>query len=352
MSELDGRVAIVTGAGHGHRPRERARALARAGAARDRRRHRRGRWATATAKAIKDAGGRALFVRTDVRSFDGRRAGCDRRPSRPGRGVDILVNNAARAIGGVVDEIDEDAWNDVIIHQSHLGLALHALRACRTCAAQGGGSIVNMSSVQSLRGFHGWAGLRRRQGRHQCAHPAGRRRPRAGGIRVNAVAPGTIMTPLNEKVFREAADPQELIDRWNAAHPLGRFGEADEVADAVLFLASDRSVLHHRRDPARRRRPGDQGRLTHGLGHPRQYLQALGIGHGGRRRLARRSPTASSSCCSGPPAAARPRRCGWSPDSRTRPRARSSSASATSTTLRPATATSPWCSRTTVSTRT
>ncbi len=58
---------------------------------------------------------------------------------------------------------------------------------------------------------------------------------------MNAVAPGTIMTPLNEKVFRETADPQELIDRWNAAHPLGRFGQPGEVAEAVLFLASDRS---------------------------------------------------------------------------------------------------------------
>ena len=60
------------------------------------------------------------------------------------------------------------------------------------------------------------------------------------GIRVNAVAPGTIMTPLNEKVFREHPRPQELIKRWNEAHPIGRFGEAAEVAEAVLFLASDR----------------------------------------------------------------------------------------------------------------
>jgi NAD(P)-dependent dehydrogenase (short-subunit alcohol dehydrogenase family) len=49
------------------------------------------------------------------------------------------------------------------------------------------------------------------------------------------------MTPLNEKVFRESADPDELVARWNAAHPLGRFGAADEVAEAVLFLAGDRS---------------------------------------------------------------------------------------------------------------
>jgi NAD(P)-dependent dehydrogenase (short-subunit alcohol dehydrogenase family) len=57
------------------------------------------------------------------------------------------------------------------------------------------------------------------------------------------VAPGTIMTPMNERIFRDLADPQELIDRWNAAHPIGRFGQPEEVAQAVLFLASDRAAF-------------------------------------------------------------------------------------------------------------
>ena len=57
----------------------------------------------------------------------------------------------------------------------------------------------------------------------------------------NAVAPGTIMTPLNEKVFREHPDPDALIATWNRAHPIGRFGEAEEVAELVAFLASDRA---------------------------------------------------------------------------------------------------------------
>ena len=58
---------------------------------------------------------------------------------------------------------------------------------------------------------------------------------------MNAVAPGTIMTPLNEKIFREHPDPDALIRTWNEAHPLGRFGQPEEVAEAVLFLASDRA---------------------------------------------------------------------------------------------------------------
>ena len=61
------------------------------------------------------------------------------------------------------------------------------------------------------------------------------------GIRVNAVAPGTIMTPLNEKVFREHPNPDQLIASWNRAHPIGRFGQPEEVAELVAFLASDRA---------------------------------------------------------------------------------------------------------------
>jgi NAD(P)-dependent dehydrogenase (short-subunit alcohol dehydrogenase family) len=58
---------------------------------------------------------------------------------------------------------------------------------------------------------------------------------------VNAIAPGTIMTPLNEKIFATHPDPKGLIASWNKAHPLGRFGQPAEVAEAVLFLASDRA---------------------------------------------------------------------------------------------------------------
>jgi NAD(P)-dependent dehydrogenase (short-subunit alcohol dehydrogenase family) len=49
------------------------------------------------------------------------------------------------------------------------------------------------------------------------------------------------MTPLNERIFRAHPNPEELIATWNRAHPLGRFGEADEVAELVAFLASDRA---------------------------------------------------------------------------------------------------------------
>lgn len=235
--DLEHRTAIVTGAGMGI-GRASAVALARAGASvtiadideaagRE------------TVAAISAAGGQAMFVATDVCSFAAIEAATAETLKAFGR-IDILVNNAARAIGGLVDAIDEAEWNEVI--STNLTSVWRGIR----CVAphmrqQGGGSIVNMSSVQSLRGFHGWAAYAAAKGGINALTQQAAVDLAPAKIRVNAIAPGTIMTPLNEKVFREAVDPDELIARWNAAHPLGRFGEAEEVAEAVLFLASNRA---------------------------------------------------------------------------------------------------------------
>ena len=237
MPDLDNRVAIVTGAGMGI-GRASALLLARNGAAgtiAEIDEAARGK----TKRDIEAAGGRALFVRTDVASFADAEAATKATIDAFGR-VDILVNNAARAIGGIVDEIDEAAWNLVI--STNLTSVWRFMKCCIPhMRRQGGGSIVNLSSVQSLRGFHGWPAYAAAKGAINALTQQTAVDLAPAKIRVNAIAPGTIMTPLNEKVFREVADPQELIDRWNAAHPLGRFGEAEEVAEAVLFLASDRS---------------------------------------------------------------------------------------------------------------
>ena len=237
MPDLASRAAIVTGAAMGI-GRASALALAREGAA-----------VTIadvdeaagnkTKADIEAAGGRAIFVRTDVTSFADAKAATEATMKAFGR-IDILVNNAARAIGGVVDEIEEDDWNRVISNN------LTSVWRFMKCVVpimrkQGGGSIVTMSSVQSLKGFHGWPAYAAAKGAINALTQQTALELAPAKIRVNAVAPGTIMTPLNEKVFREAADPQDLINRWNAAHPIGRFGEAEEVAELVLFLASDRS---------------------------------------------------------------------------------------------------------------
>jgi NAD(P)-dependent dehydrogenase (short-subunit alcohol dehydrogenase family) len=235
--ELNGRVAIVTGAAMGI-GKACAMALSRAGAqvvladVDDA--------AGEAARAeIAAAGGAAAFVRCDVTSYADIEAAAELAVREFG-GVDILVNNAARAIGGKVDEIDEATWNTVIT--TNLTSVWRGMRICVPLMKQrGGGSIVSMSSVQSLTGFTGWAAYAAAKGGINSLTQQAALDLAPHKIRVNAVAPGTIMTPLNEKVFREHPDPEALIRTWNAAHPIGRFGQPEEVAEAVLFLASDRA---------------------------------------------------------------------------------------------------------------
>jgi NAD(P)-dependent dehydrogenase (short-subunit alcohol dehydrogenase family) len=151
-----------------------------------------------------------------------------------------VVNNAGVAIPGSVEHITETDW-DRVMAVNLKGIWAGMKYAIPHLRAAGGGSIVNMASVQALVGFPGWAGYAATKGAiialtQQAAVEYGPEK-----IRVNCLAPGTIMTPMNEEIFRTAPNPQALIEDWNSSHALRRFGESDEVASAAAFLISDDS---------------------------------------------------------------------------------------------------------------
>ncbi|SDF03091.1 SDR family NAD(P)-dependent oxidoreductase [Limimaricola pyoseonensis] len=190
-------------------------------------------------KAVAALGARALFVETDVENLAAVEAAAAAAIDRFGR-IDILVNNAARALPGVVDEIDEARWMTVI--NTNLSGAWRGMKACVPhMRRQGSGAVVNMSSVQGLLGFKGWSAYSAAKGAIDALTRQSAVDLAPHGIRVNAVSPGTIMTPMNARIFAEMDDPSELIDSWNRAHPIGRFGQPEEVAETVAFLASDRA---------------------------------------------------------------------------------------------------------------
>lgn len=191
--------------------------------------------------AAAELGDRCRFVECNVRSLTAMRAMAEQAVTSFG-GIDILVNNAARALNGVVDEIDEDRWTEVI--DTNLTGYWRGMKVCVPQMRQrGGGAVVNVSSVQGLRAFKGWPAYAAAKGAINALTVQTSVDLAPAGIRVNAVAPGTIMTPLNEKIFADLDDPSELIETWNRAHPIGRFGQPNEVAEAVVFLASERAAF-------------------------------------------------------------------------------------------------------------
>jgi meso-butanediol dehydrogenase/(S,S)-butanediol dehydrogenase/diacetyl reductase len=149
--------------------------------------------------------------------------------------LDVLVNCAGiRAVGSVMD-VDAEQWRHV--HAVNLDGTLYTSQSFARLASKAGkpGAIVNVSSVAGIMGIpnrasyvsskHAIVGLTR-----EMAMEVG-----PLGIRVNGVAPGMIRTPMTEAYFQEP----EGESRIRAYHPVGRAGLPEEVAAAILFLASD-----------------------------------------------------------------------------------------------------------------
>jgi NAD(P)-dependent dehydrogenase (short-subunit alcohol dehydrogenase family) len=229
---LTDKVAVVTGAGSGI-GREIAGLFAAEGAriAVLDRSEQAGEEAVA---ALRQAGAEApIFARLDVRSSEDVERALEGVVADAGR-IDILVNCAGvREIGDVYTMPAEEWENVIAINLS--GTFYCCQSAARRMRATGGGSIVNLSSVGGLTGLshrpaysatkHAVVGLTKSLARDLA--PA--------GIRVNALCPGVIRTPLTEQYFADDGFEQELA----VSVPLRRYGTAGDVAQAALYLASD-----------------------------------------------------------------------------------------------------------------
>jgi NAD(P)-dependent dehydrogenase (short-subunit alcohol dehydrogenase family) len=194
-------------------------------------------------RKIKQAGGRGEVQRTDVSKADSARALVEHAVQAYGR-LDIAVNNAG--IGGPTAPVGEypiEGWNEILA--INLSGVFYGMRyQIPAMLASGGGAIVNMASIAGKVGLvnaggytaakHGVVGLTETAAVEYAAR----------GIRVNAVGPGFIKTPLIGKravLDSEGASGQDEMQALAALHPMNRLGEPDEVAELVLFLASDRA---------------------------------------------------------------------------------------------------------------
>lgn len=236
---LQGKVAAVTGAGSGI-GRACALSLAAAGAAvvvND-----------IYAEAIDDtvgevtaAGGKAVGCVADVRCQDDVRALVDCAVTTFGR-LDVMVANAAISTYVGFEQMSLEEM-DLVLETDLRGALLCAQEAIPALRAAGGGSIIFLSSVQAFVTLPGCVPYAAAKAGLVAAARALAVEVGRDGIRVNAVAPGTIDTPMLQRDLSgmNLEEAEQFRQRVNDANALGRVGRPDEIAACVMFLASDAS---------------------------------------------------------------------------------------------------------------
>ncbi|MAS38104.1 MAG: short chain dehydrogenase [Anaerolineaceae bacterium] len=230
---LENRVALVTGGGSGI-GRATALRLAQEGA----------RVAVAdiqaddgheTVRQIEAAGGAGLMIQADLAQVSETERAVQATVEQFGQ-LNILVNNAAVMVEKPITETTEADW-DRITGVNLKGTFFCAKYAILQFQRQGsGGSIINMASVNSFYAEGGIAAYATTKGGIAQLTRALAIDHSAEGIRVNAICPGWIETPMNANFFAQGPHIREQAGRL---HAIGRIGQPEEIANAVLYLASD-----------------------------------------------------------------------------------------------------------------
>jgi len=185
---------------------------------------------------IESSGSEVLRLRADISNDAEANQALSKTISALG-GIDILVNAAGHIANGTIEDTSLKAWDDMI--NINVRAIFSLMQKALPSLIERKGNIVNISSVTGLRAFPGVLAYCVSKAAVDQLTRCSALELAAKGVRVNAVNPGVVVTEIHKRGGMNDEAYAAFLERSKQTHPLGRVGRPEEVADLVLFLASD-----------------------------------------------------------------------------------------------------------------
>src|SRR6266478_4399824 len=188
--------------------------------------------------AIKDAGGEPLTLAVDITNIGESQRAIDETVNKFG-GLDVLVNAAGHISTGSIENTSLAAWDAMM--NVNLRAVFQLMQIAAPYLIKTKGNIVNVSSVTGLRSFPGVLAYCVSKAAVDQLTRCSALELSAKGVRVNAVNPGVVLSNIHRRGGMDEAAYSKFLDHSKTTHPIGCVGQTEEVADLILFLASDKA---------------------------------------------------------------------------------------------------------------
>lgn len=189
-------------------------------------------------KKIQEAGAEVLTIQADLSNVQEAERAVKRAIEVFG-GIDILVNAAGHLSNGTIENTSLEAWDDMM--DVNVRAVFQLMQKALPSLIERRGNVVNVSSVTGLRAFPGVLAYCVSKAALDQLTRCASLELAAKGVRVNAVNPGVVVTEIHKRGGMNNDAYAAFLEHSKTTHPLGRTGRPEEIADLVLFLASDRA---------------------------------------------------------------------------------------------------------------